>query len=71
MISKGAKDTAEKWIDFMLTAEVSGGLSERTGFGNTVTADRQRRRQRQAGLAGVRRGRPERSDLWNEVKATP
>lgn len=73
VISKGAKDTeaAEKWIDFMLSAEVSGALSERTGFGNTVT---------ETGSAGGNdklvwlefvEDAQKRSDLWNEVKATP
>lgn len=73
VISKGAKDTAaaEKWIDFMLSAEVGGALSERTGFGNTVT---------ETGSAGGNdklvwlefvEDAQKRSDLWNEVKATP
>lgn len=73
VISKGARDTAaaEKWIDFMLTDKVSGALSERTGFGNTVT---------ETGSAGGNdklvwlefvEDPQRRSDLWNEVKATP
>ena len=55
----------------MLSAEVSGALSERTGFGNTVT---------ETGSAGGNdrlvwlefvEDAQKRSDLWNEVKATP
>jgi putative spermidine/putrescine transport system substrate-binding protein len=73
VISKGAHDTAaaEKWIDFMISKEVSGALSERTGFGNTAT---------ETGSAGgddklvwleFVEDPQKRSDMWNEVKAAP
>ena len=73
VISKGAHDTAaaEKWINFMVGKDVSSALSERTGFGNTVT---------ETGSAGGNdklvwldnvEDPQKRSDLWNEVKATP
>lgn len=73
VISKGVRDNAaaEKWIDFMLSKKVSGALSERTGFGNTVT---------ETGSAGGNdklvwlnnvEDPLKRSDMWNEVKATP
>jgi len=73
VISKGVRDTAsaEKWIDFMISKKVSSELSERTGFGNTVT---------ETGSAGGNdkliwldnvEDPLKRSDLWNEVKATP
>jgi putative spermidine/putrescine transport system substrate-binding protein len=73
VISKGAHDkaAAEKWIDFMITKTVSSQLSERTGFGNTVT---------ETGSAGgndklVWLNNVEdplnRSDMWNEIKAAP
>ncbi|MBN9552407.1 MAG: extracellular solute-binding protein, partial [Alphaproteobacteria bacterium] len=73
VISKGVrdKDAAEKWINFMLSKKVSGALSERTGFGNTVV---------ESGSAGSNdklvwlnnvEDPLKRSDLWNEIKATP
>lgn len=73
VISKGARNKAdaEKWIDFMISKKVSSELSERTGFGNTVT---------ETGSAGGDdkiiwlenvEDPLKRSDLWNEVKATP
>lgn len=73
VISSGARDTdaAEKWIDFMITKKVSSEMSERTGFGNTVT---------ETGSAGPDdkliwiepvEDPLKRSDLWNEVKAAP
>ena len=73
VISKGAQDkaTAEKWINFMISKQVSSQLSERTGFGNTVT---------ETGSAGGNdkliwldnvEDPLKRSDLWNEVKAAP
>lgn len=73
VISKGVRDkaAAEKWIDFMLSKKIGGELSERTGFGNTVT---------ETGSAGGNdklvwlnnvEDPLKRSDMWNEVKATP
>lgn len=73
VVSKGVRDqaAAEKWIDFMLTKKVSGELSARTGFGNTVT---------ETGSAGSNdrlvwldqvEDPLKRSDLWNDVKAAP
>lgn len=72
VISKGVRDkaAAEKWINFMISKKVGGELSERTGFGNTVT---------ETGSAGVDdkliwlndvEDPLKRSDLWNEVKAS-
>ncbi len=73
VISKGVRDksAAEKWINFMISEPVSSQLSERTGFGNTVT---------ETGSAGSGdklvwledvEDPLKRSDIWNEVKATP
>ena len=73
VISKGVHDktAAEKWINFMVSKKVGSALSERTGFGNTVT---------QTASAGANdkliwldnvEDPLKRSDLWNEVKATP
>jgi putative spermidine/putrescine transport system substrate-binding protein len=73
VISKGVHDqaAAEKWINFMISKKVSSQLSERTGFGNTVTET--------ASAGGTDKliwldnveDPLRRSDLWNEVKATP
>ncbi|HEY8595413.1 MAG TPA: ABC transporter substrate-binding protein [Devosiaceae bacterium] len=73
VISKGARDldAAHKWINFMISEKVSSELSQRTGFGNSVT---------ETGSAGANdklvwlepvEDPLKRSDLWNEVKATP
>ena len=50
------KDLAEAWVNFVLQKKIGQQLSERTGFGNTVVPVRQRRPERQAGLAEGRRG---------------
>jgi putative spermidine/putrescine transport system substrate-binding protein len=70
-LSKGAREPelAEQWIDFVLQERISTALTERNGFGNTVTP-----------LATAHDGDKlvyllpvesfqKRSDLWNEVKA--
>lgn len=73
VISAGARDTsaADKWINFMISKQVSSQLSERTGFGNSVT---------ETGSAGGNdklvwlepvEDPLKRSDLWNEIKAAP
>lgn len=73
VISKGVRDqaAAEKWINFMVGKKVGAELSERSGFGNTVT---------ETGSAGADdkliwlndvEDPLKRSDLWNEVKASP
>lgn len=73
VISKGARDKAdaEKWIDFMISKKVSSELSERTGFGNTVTeTGSASSNDKLIWLENVE-DPLKRSDLWNEVKATP
>lgn len=73
VISKGARDmdAAHKWINFMISKKIGSELSKRTGFGNSVT---------ETGSAGANdklvwlepvEDPLKRSDLWNEVKATP
>ena len=72
-LTKGVRDKqlAEEWVNFVLQPEISGALSERTGFGNTVTpfasagAD-----DKLVWLESVENP-TRRADLWNEVKATP
>jgi putative spermidine/putrescine transport system substrate-binding protein len=72
-LTKGVRDKelAEAWVNFTLQPEISGALSERTGFGNTV---------KPFGSAGADdklvwleavENPTKRADLWNEVKATP
>jgi len=73
VISSGAHDldAAHKWINFVISKKVSSEMSDRTGFGNSVT---------ETGSAGANdklvwlepvEDPLKRSDLWNEVKATP
>ena len=71
VVSKGAKnpDLAEKWINFVLQQQISSALTERTGFGNTVTplvgADPS---DKFVWLLPVEDFQ-KRNDLWNEIKA--
>lgn len=73
VISKGVRDigAAEKWINFMSSKKIGEQLSQRTGFGNAVV---------ETGSASANdkliwiqdvEDPLKRSDLWNEVKATP
>ena len=73
VISKGVRDNAaaEKWIDFMLTKKVSGALSERTGFGNTVVESSSAGGNDKLVWLNNVEDPLKRSDLWNEIKATP
>jgi putative spermidine/putrescine transport system substrate-binding protein len=73
VISKGAKDVAaaEKWIDFMVSKDVSSALSERTGFGNTVTETGSAGKDDKLVWLQNVEDPQKRSDLWNEVKAMP
>lgn len=70
-LSKGAKnpELAEKWVNFVLQEKISGALTQRNGFGNTVTP---------LASAGAHdkfvwllpvEDFQKRNDLWNEVKA--
>jgi putative spermidine/putrescine transport system substrate-binding protein len=73
VISKGVRDNdaAEKWINFMLSKQVSGALSERTGFGNTVTESSSAGGNDKLVWLNNVEDPLKRSDMWNEVKATP
>lgn len=73
VISKGVrdKDAAEKWIDFMLSKKVSGALSERTGFGNTVVESSSAGSNDKLVWLNNVEDPTKRSDLWNEIKAAP
>ncbi len=73
VISKGVHDksAAEKWINFMISKTVSSQLSERTGFGNTVTATASAGGNDKLIWLDNVEDPLKRSDIWNEVKATP
>ncbi|KAA3448701.1 spermidine/putrescine ABC transporter substrate-binding protein [Mesorhizobium sp. SARCC-RB16n] len=73
VISKGVRDNAaaEKWIDFMLTKKIGGELSERTGFGNTVVESSSAGGNDKLVWLNNVEDPLKRSDMWNEVKATP
>lgn len=73
VISKGVHDkaAAEKWINFMISKKVSSQLSERTGFGNTVTETASAGGNDKLIWLDNVEDPLKRSDLWNEVKATP
>ena len=66
------KDLAEQWVNFVLQKKISQALSERTGFGNTVVPSCPSANANDK-LSGSSRSRTptKRSDLWNEIKATP
>lgn len=65
------QDLAEAWVDFTLRPEISGALSERTGFGNTVTPFASAEADDKLIWLEAVEDPTRRSDLWNEVKATP
>jgi len=73
VISKGVKDKAdaEKWINFMISKGVSSQLSERTGFGNTVTETASAGGNDKLIWLDNVEDPLKRSDLWNEIKASP
>ncbi len=73
VISKGAHDTkaAEQWIDFMVSKDVSAAMSERTGFGNTVTETGSAGKDDKLVWLQNVEDPQKRSDMWNEIKATP
>lgn len=73
VISKGVHDktAAEKWINFMISKTVSSQLSERTGFGNTVTETASAHGDDKLIWLDNVEDPLKRSDLWNEIKATP
>jgi len=65
------KDAAAKWVNFLLEKQISGQLSERTGFGNTVIASASAGDSDKLVWLKSVEDPLKRSDLWNEVKATP
>src|SRR5262249_22653358 len=72
-ITKGVRDTdlAEAWVNFLLDRKIGAQLSERTGFGNTsVALEGADPYDKLIWLEAVE-DPTKRSDLWNEIKATP
>jgi putative spermidine/putrescine transport system substrate-binding protein len=65
------KAAAEKWVNFLLQKTISGQLSERTGFGNTVVASGSAGEGDKLVWLDSVEDPTKRSDLWNEVKAAP
>ncbi len=72
-LTKGVRDKelAEAWVNFTLQPEISGALSERTGFGNTVTPFASAGADDKLVWLEAVENPTRRADLWNEVKATP
>jgi len=73
VISKGVrdKDAAEKWINFMLSEQVSTQISQRIAVGNTVTETTNAGASDKLIWLESVEDPLKRSDLWNEIKAAP
>ena len=65
------KELAQQWVDFVLQKKISGALSERTGFGNTVVPTANANEGDKMVWLEFVEDPLKRSDLWNEVKAAP
>jgi len=65
------KDAAAKWVNFLLQKKISGALSERQGFGNTVTPSGSANDGDKLVWLETVEDPTKRSDLWNEIKAAP
>lgn len=65
------KDLAEAWINFVLQKKIGAQLSERTGFGNAVVPTANANEGDTMVWLDFVEDPLKRSDLWNEVKATP
>lgn len=65
------KELAEEWINFVLQKEISAQLSERTGFGNAAVPTSSANEGDTMVWLEFVEDPLKRSDLWNEVKATP
>ena len=72
-MTSGVKDktAAEKWVNFLLQKKISGALTERTGFGNTVVPSGSAKESDTLVWLDAVEDPTKRSDLWNEVKAAP
>lgn len=70
-LSKGAKDKdlAEAWVNFVIQKKISAQLTERQGFGNTVTPLATANANDKLIYLLPVENFQKRSDLWNEVRA--
>ncbi|MFO1046340.1 MAG: ABC transporter substrate-binding protein [Geminicoccaceae bacterium] len=70
-LSKGAKnpELAEQWVNFVLQKKISEALTQRNGFGNTVTPLATANPDDKLVYLLPVENFQKRSDLWNEVKA--
>ena len=66
-----SKAAAAKWVNFLLQKKISGELSERQGFGNTVTPSGSAGESDKLVWLDAVEDPTKRSDMWNEVKASP
>jgi putative spermidine/putrescine transport system substrate-binding protein len=65
------KELAEQWINFLLEKKISTQMSERTGYGNTVTETDVANPDDKLIYVEPVENPTLRSDLWNEIKAAP
>jgi putative spermidine/putrescine transport system substrate-binding protein len=72
-LTSGVQDKAlaEKWVNFVLKKEISGALSQRQGFGNTVVEYPSAGPNDKIVWLETVEDPTKRADLWNEIKATP
>ena len=65
------KDLAEAWVNFVLQKKIGQALSDRNGFGNTVVPFASAGENDKLVYLELVEDPTKRSDLWNEIKATP
>jgi putative spermidine/putrescine transport system substrate-binding protein len=65
------KDLAEAWVNFVLQKKIGQQLSGREGFGNTVVPYASAGENDKLVYLQLVEDPTKRSDLWNEIKATP
>jgi putative spermidine/putrescine transport system substrate-binding protein len=65
------KELAESWVNFVLQKKIGQQLSERTGFGNTVTPFGSAGENDKLVWLETVEDPTKRADLWNEIKAAP
>jgi putative spermidine/putrescine transport system substrate-binding protein len=65
------KDLAQAWVNFVLQKKIGQQLSEREGFGNTVVPFASAGENDKLVYLQLVEDPTKRSDLWNEIKATP
>jgi len=72
-ITVGARDVAlaHAWIDFLLDPAIGSAMAERTGFGSSAVASAAIGENDNIVWLESVEDPTRRSDLWNEVKATP